>query len=174
MRRSDPATATPVPRSRVERAGGGADVRRPRCDRYASGDSTGDYAGLTQLFRLLRNARGADGSRTLGPGAAACGSLTAMEDAPPSPSSAPAVGCPSITGRQRRRLRSRPVVSGTVPGPRDGAVECVLQIDRASVMSRGGVSETARTDVYGPVRTVVWQGAAGDRRPYADQCGLSS
>jgi len=28
--------------------------------------------------------------------------------------------------------------------------------------------------VYGPVRTVVWQGTAGDRRPYADQVGLGS
>jgi hypothetical protein len=27
--------------------------------------------------------------------------------------------------------------------------------------------------VYGPVCTVVWQGSAGDRRPYADQTGLS-
>jgi hypothetical protein len=26
--------------------------------------------------------------------------------------------------------------------------------------------------VYGPVRTVVWQGSAGDCRPYADQTGL--
>jgi hypothetical protein len=26
--------------------------------------------------------------------------------------------------------------------------------------------------VYGPVRTVVWQGSAGDRRPYADQCKI--
>ncbi len=26
--------------------------------------------------------------------------------------------------------------------------------------------------MYGPVRTVVWQGSAGDRRPYADQVGL--
>jgi hypothetical protein len=26
--------------------------------------------------------------------------------------------------------------------------------------------------VYGPVRTVVWQGSAGDRRPYADQTRL--
>ena len=26
--------------------------------------------------------------------------------------------------------------------------------------------------MYGPVRTVVWQGSAGDRRPYADQTGL--
>ena len=26
--------------------------------------------------------------------------------------------------------------------------------------------------MYGPVRTVVWQGSAGDRRPYADQWRL--
>jgi hypothetical protein len=26
--------------------------------------------------------------------------------------------------------------------------------------------------VYGPVRTVVWQGSAGDCRPYADQVGI--
>ena len=32
--------------------------------------------------------------------------------------------------------------------------------------------ETSRTAVYGPVRTVVWQGSAGNRRPYADQRGL--
>jgi hypothetical protein len=30
-------------------------------------------------------------------------------------------------------------------------------------------SLTSRTAVYGPVRTVVWQGSAGDCRPYADQ-----
>src|SRR5664280_3739044 len=33
-------------------------------------------------------------------------------------------------------------------------------------------SLTSRTAVYGPVRTVVWQGSAGDRRPYADQTGM--
>ena len=27
--------------------------------------------------------------------------------------------------------------------------------------------------MYGPVRTVVWQGSAGDRRPYADQTAIS-
>jgi hypothetical protein len=32
-------------------------------------------------------------------------------------------------------------------------------------------SVTSRTAVYGPVRTVVWQGSAGDCRPYADQTG---
>src|SRR5262245_38386205 len=33
-------------------------------------------------------------------------------------------------------------------------------------------SVTDRTAVYGPVRTVVWQGSAGDRCPYADQFRL--
>ncbi len=33
--------------------------------------------------------------------------------------------------------------------------------------------QPTRTAVYGPVRTVVWQGSAGDRRPYADQSVLS-
>src|SRR5882672_9563512 len=28
---------------------------------------------------------------------------------------------------------------------------------------------TSRTAVYGPVRTVVWQGSAGNRCPYADR-----
>jgi hypothetical protein len=32
---------------------------------------------------------------------------------------------------------------------------------------------TSRTAVYGPVRTVVWQGSAGDRCPYADQIALA-
>ncbi len=30
------------------------------------------------------------------------------------------------------------------------------------------VSVTDRIAVYGPVRTVMWQGSAGDRRPYAE------
>ncbi len=35
------------------------------------------------------------------------------------------------------------------------------------------LAEPTRTAVYGPVRTVVWQGSAGDRRPYADLTGYS-
>jgi hypothetical protein len=35
-------------------------------------------------------------------------------------------------------------------------------------MVRGMSAQSTRTAVYGPVRTVVWQGSAGDRRPYAD------
>jgi hypothetical protein len=35
--------------------------------------------------------------------------------------------------------------------------------------ARSTASVASRTAVYGPVRTVVWQGSAGDCRPYADQ-----
>ena len=34
-------------------------------------------------------------------------------------------------------------------------------------------SVTNRTAVYGSVRTVVWQGSVGDRRPYADQIPIT-
>jgi hypothetical protein len=34
------------------------------------------------------------------------------------------------------------------------------------------LAKLTRTAVYGPVCTVVWQGSAGDRRPYADLVGL--
>jgi len=30
------------------------------------------------------------------------------------------------------------------------------------------LARLTRTAVYGPVRTVVWQGSAGNRGPYAD------
>jgi hypothetical protein len=36
-------------------------------------------------------------------------------------------------------------------------------------LERTTASATSRTAVYGPVCTVVWQGSAGDCRPYADQ-----
>jgi hypothetical protein len=45
-----------------------------------------------------------------------------------------------------------------------------------SVFPRSSTSDsvTSRTAVYGPVRTVVWQGSVGDRRPYADQVPIRS
>jgi len=39
----------------------------------------------------------------------------------------------------------------------------------ASLFSKSA-DVTTRIAVYGPVRTVVWQGSVGDRRPYADRC----
>jgi hypothetical protein len=40
-----------------------------------------------------------------------------------------------------------------------------------STFDRWLLAQPTRTAVYGPVRTVVWQGPAGDRRPCADVTG---
>ena len=50
-----------------------------------------------------------------------------------------------------------------------GLSNALLRLARPSAIDRRGVAQPTRTAVYGPVRTVVWQGSAGDRRPYADQ-----
>jgi hypothetical protein len=44
----------------------------------------------------------------------------------------------------------------------------ILELARSSVMRRL-LAQLSRTAVYGSVSTVVWQGSAGDRCPYADQ-----
>ena len=50
-----------------------------------------------------------------------------------------------------------------------GLSNALLRLARPSAIDRRCVAQPTRTAVYGPVRTVVWQGSAGDRRPYADQ-----
>src|ERR1019366_8368105 len=75
-------------------------------------------------------------------------------------------------GEQYRRQRSWPLVSREGQGPGCGAFECVSQIAWASIIVRELLAKPSRTAVYGPVRTVVWQGSAGDRRPYADQLAV--
>src|SRR5215469_904451 len=50
-------------------------------------------------------------------------------------------------------------------GPFCWAFQCLLQIARTSVLIRGGLARPSRTAVYGPVRTVVWQGSGGQPPP---------
>ena len=66
------------------------------------------------------------------------------------------------------------MVLGSGQGPLCWAFQCLLQIAGTSDVDRWLLAQPTRTAVYGPVRTVVWQGSAGDRRPYADQTPLSS
>ena len=127
------------------------------------------YAGLAQLFRLLRNARGAGVLDSLGPVATTSSSLAAVENTTPSPGSSVGTGGSPATGQQYGRQRSRSLVPREGQSPVCGAFQCVLQIARASDVDRWVLAQPTRTAVYGPVRTVVWQGSAGDRRPYADQ-----
>ena len=51
-----------------------------------------------------------------------------------------------------------------------------MPISNRSVFLRWSVSKgvTSRSAVHGPVRTVLWQGSAGDCRPYADHVGIAT
>ena len=77
-------------------------------------------------------------------------------------------GCESGWPTIRPAAGSAP---GTSQRPKPFLSGFPMPISNRSVFLRYSriVSVTSRTAVYGPVRTVVWQGSAGDRRPYADQ-----
>jgi len=93
--------------------------------------------------------------------------VAAVENTAPSPGNPIGTGGARSAGEQYRWQWSRPLVSREGQGPGCGAFECVLQIARTSVIVRELLAQPSRTAVYGPVRTVVWQGSAGDRGPGA-------
>src|SRR5262249_1381516 len=86
-----------------------------------------------------------------------------MENTAPPPGGSDRTGRPSATGSQYGRQRPRPMVSRPGQGPLGWALQCVLQLARTSDIDGRGLAQPTRTAVYGPVRTVVWQGPA----PYA-------
>ena len=83
--------------------------------------------------------------------------VAAVENTAPSPGSTdrarPGPPLPSNTGTGQSSLC--------------WAFQCLLQVARAAVIVRASIGVTISKDVYDPVRLVVWQGAAGNRRPYA-------
>src|SRR5206468_4729183 len=79
------------------------------------------YAGLAQLFRILRNAGGADWLNPVGPVATPGGFVAAVENTAPSPGSTTGTGGARAAGEQYRRQRSWPLVSREGPGPVCGA-----------------------------------------------------
>jgi hypothetical protein len=74
--------------------------------------------------------------------------MAAMETATASPSGTDRTGGRSATGEKHRWKRPWTLVSGPLEG-----------------FDRWVLAQPTRTAVYGPVRTVVWQGSAGDRSP---------
>jgi hypothetical protein len=79
----------------------------------------------------------------------------------------------------RERLADNPAGSGLGPWYLAKAKALSVGLSNASFKSLGLSSlledcqRTSRTAVYGPVRTVVWQRSANDRRPYADLVACS-
>ena len=82
------------------------------------------------------------------------------------------LGGTAETGEQHRWQRAWPSIPRAGQGPLCRAFQCLLQIAWTSDLTRGVLAQPSRTAVYGPVRTVVWQGSVGNRRPYADQTPL--
>ena len=120
------------------------------------------YAGLARLFRLLRNARGADRPHSLGPAATAGRSVAPMEN-----TTAPSSGTHRKWGSQgelqehgRQRpwsLASRPEQSSLF-----WALQCILQIARPAILVRSVLAqplEPPYTDPY-----VRWCGRGGAAR----------
>ena len=83
------------------------------------------YAGLAQLFRLLRDAASADLPHPLGPTATSGGSVAAVENTAPSPGRPDRAGGSAAAGQQHRRQRSRSLVSGPGEGSLCGAFQCL-------------------------------------------------
>ena len=98
------------------------------------------YAGLAQLFRLLRNAGGAGLPDSLGPTATASGFVAAVENTTPSPGGFAGAGGPSATGQSHGRQRSRSLVPRPGQGPLGRAVQCVLRFARTSAVDRRGLA----------------------------------
>src|SRR5947208_17190774 len=94
-----------------------------------------------------------------------------MENTAPSPSGTAGTGSSSTPRQQYRWYRTRPLVPRSGQSPLGGTFQCLLPLTWASDINRWVLAQPTRTAVYGPVRTVVWQGSAGNRRPYADLVG---
>jgi hypothetical protein len=120
---------------------------------------------------MRQTAAGADEPHTMGTDAIAVGVVATVENSAASPRGADRIGGPGTAGEEycRQWLRHLNLTSHPKPKPLSGSLQRVLHIAR-SLCSKP-VSATSRTAVYGPVRKVVWQESAGDRRPYADRWG---
>ncbi len=126
------------------------------------------YAGLARLFRILRNAPSAAGSHALGSGAASVCLVATMENTTPSPGSTDRPRGLSMVGGRYRRQCARTLAPGPIQGPLTRVKQCLLSIARSSCIGQGALAIAARTAVYGPVCTVVWEGRSRKAPPYPD------
>src|SRR5262249_1399026 len=119
------------------------------------------YAGLAQLFRLLRNARGVDRSRSLGPAAITGRPVASVEN-----TTSPSCGTDRTAGlwgtAQYGRQRPWSLASCPEQSPLSRALHCPIQIARPPLLDRRGLAqllEPPYTDPY-----VRWCGRGGAER----------
>src|ERR1700737_1409025 len=125
------------------------------------------YAGLAQLFRLLRNAGGARCSHALGPVATAGRPVASVEN-----TTSPSCGTDRIASLwavvQYGRQRPWPMVHRPEQSPLTGAFQCILQIARSPLLVRSLLAQLLEPPRYGPVCQVVWEGRSREAPPYPD------
>src|SRR6476660_5970671 len=125
------------------------------------------YAGLAQLFRLLRNAGGARCSHALGPVATAGRPVASVEN-----TTSPSCGTDRIASLwavvQYGRQRPWPMVHRPEQSPLTGAFQCILQIARSPLLDRCALAQLLEPPWYGPVCQVVWEGRSREAPPYPD------
>ena len=95
------------------------------------------YAGLARLFRILRNARGADFLDQLGAAQTTMCHVAAMENRSPSAGRIARARGASPVGSQHGCQRSRPLVPIAHQGPQCRAFKTVLPVARSSFAVRG-------------------------------------
>ena len=130
------------------------------------------YAGLAQLFWLLRNARGVGGSHSLGPVAIAGRSVASVEN-----TTSPPCGTDRIASFwavvQYGRQRPWPMVHRPEQSPLRRAFQCPLQIARSPLLDRCALAQLPEPPWYGPVCQVVWEGRSREAPPYPDLWHIS-
>ena len=118
------------------------------------------HARLARLIRVLRNARGADRSHSLGPVATAGRSMASVENTASPPRCADRTA--SLRGTvEHGRQRPWPLASRPEQSPLHRAFQCPLQIARPPVLDRSALAqllEPPYTDPY--VRWCARGGAA--------------
>ena len=127
------------------------------------------HARLARLLRILRDASGAALPHTLGSVTASVCFVAAVENTTPSPGGTDRPQGLSTAGGQYCRQWSRILAYCPIQSPLRRAEQCLLPIAWSPLIGQGALAIAARTAVYGPVCTVVWEGRSREAPPYPDQ-----
>ena len=150
----------------VQAAGSGTDA--PHDERQLHPSRGGAVPLPCRVAGLLRTLRGPlcpGPPRPVDPAAASRRRLGALEAwAHPFRGTAPPRR-PQAAGGPDREQCPRPVADQPQPGPQYRAAQRLLRPDRPRIRRR---RPCRRTAVYGPVRTVVWEGRSREAPPYPD------
>src|SRR6516225_2253249 len=154
----------------VQGASPGADGSQPReeCGRCREApDQLPQWLG--GLFRLLPDPERAGGTGRLDPPASAHAALAAMADVAEPETDAGLSWGPRAPCGGSRGVLSRPLGDGHAPGAPRGDGSEVLRPSGTAPAAEHDANVSRRTAVFGPVRTVVWEGRSREAPPYPDR-----